>query len=164
MIVAAVFFGVFALVGAIALWQSWRWRRLSHGMLQWRTVTGKMLTSKVRTGTVQVDGSFGSTEARLEFYPDVEYEYEYGGQRYRGRKLILTAASFAQDKLEQTLAGYPVGSQVVVWVNPKRPDMAILERNTDEDRSQFKLSAILGTICLLIGLGGLMGMYLISRS
>lgn len=54
--------------------------------------------------------------------------------------------------------------QVAVWVNPKRPDMAVLERNTDEDRSQFKLSAILGTIFLLLGLGGLLGMYLLSRN
>ncbi len=146
--------------GAVALVTSLRSLRLARQMDHWPSAAGKMLRSEVRTETQYIDGNYGS-EAVLAFSPDVEYEYQYQGHTYRSRKLILVNAHWPREQLEQTLARYPTGSQVTVWVNPNQPEMAVLERGEQEHRQRYLIGPIVATAFLLLGLGGLLGMYLL---
>jgi len=129
-------------------------------MDRWPSASGKMLRSEVRTETRYIDGNYGS-EAVLAFSPDVEYEYQYQGDTYRSRQLILVNVDWSRAELEQTLSRYPAGSQVTVWVNPNQPDMAVLERGEQKHRQRYLRGPIVATACLLLGLGGLLAMYLL---
>lgn len=146
--------------GAAALVTSLRSLRLARQMDRWPSASGKMLRSEVRTETRYIDGNYGS-EAVLAFSPDVEYEYQYQGDTYRSRQLILVNVDWSRDELEQTLSRYPAGSQVTVWVNPNQPDMAVLERGEQKHRQRYLLGPIIATAFLLLGLGGLLAMYLL---
>ena len=146
--------------GAVALVTSLRSLRLARQMDRWPSASGKMLRSEVRTETRYIDGNYGS-EAVLAFSPDVEYEYQYQGHSYRSRKLILVNVDWSRDELEQTLSRYPAGSQVTVWVNPNQPDMAVLERSEQKHCQRYLLGPIIATAFLLLGLGGLLAMYLL---
>jgi len=151
---------VVAVCGAVALVTSLRSLRLARQMDRWPSAAGQMLRSEVRTETQYIDGNYGS-EAVLSFSPEVEYEYQYQGHSYRSRKLILVNVHWSREQLEQTLARYPTGSQVTVWVNPNQPEMAVLERGEQEHRRRYLLAPIVATAFLLLGLGGLLGMYLL---
>jgi hypothetical protein len=103
----------------------WEVRQASR----WPSTTGNVIASGVRS-TKNKPGdpgyNFGDTEVSNE--PNVEYEYQVAGRKYRCRRITIgeKTSSF---ELESILQKYPVGQAVTVYYNPADPNKAVLERD-----------------------------------
>lgn len=89
----------------------------------WKTAPGRIIQSRTRQHTRRdVNG-----KSIREVLPDVVYEYEVGGRRYRGTRISFAERITGAD-LEAALERYPVGADVTVSYNPGKPAEAVLER------------------------------------
>ncbi len=108
----------FALVGmgllmiAVALWSAWMNRRAAD----WPAVPGVIVRSELLTPT--------DAEATVR----IEYEYRAGGELQRGSMLSYAGRSPAESDKAAQVATYPVGREVMVYVDPANPGRAVLER------------------------------------
>jgi hypothetical protein len=60
--------------------------------------------------------------------PKVIYEYEVDGEKYTSSQLALVEHSTANENLaKEKSERHPVGQQVTVYYNPRKPDFATLE-------------------------------------
>ena len=85
----------------------------------WRTVTGQVVAASVEeTARTQVDDD-------TFYYPQVEFQYVVEGHVYTGRQAVGRPYNVAF-KANQTLARYPVGSDVTVYYDPEGPGEARL--------------------------------------
>ncbi len=83
--------------------------------LTWREVTGQIISSSV-------DDSGKSKSARIR------YAYQVDGDRFEGKKIapIEIWGSFST-AAEDFVRKYPKGSEVTVYVHPRRHDRSVLE-------------------------------------
>jgi|SRR6185437_11742435 len=132
-----IFFGLLGLIAlAYGLWQ------LCHELAPrfWVQASGTILTSKIEKKYVS---GAGVTTGEWEFIPVIEYEYQYDGRSFRSSMRRPSNYSVGQiPEAEAIVARYPVGSGVCVFVNSKRPDVAVLEYGTTP----------LSWICIIVGL------------
>lgn len=61
---------------------------------------------------------------------DVDYTYSFNGKSYQGSRLRvggngMVLESFAKNKADEMMSA---NRRVTVWIDPKRPDYAVLER------------------------------------
>ncbi len=133
------FFALFLLVGfALTPFLAWPIAR-TIGARSWRAVPCTILASGVK----EHSGSDGST-----YSVEVRYEYEVDGRLYRGdRYRFLGGSSSGYDGKAGIVAGLPVGSRQVCYVDPKDPSRSVFNRS-------FGAWVLLGLIPVgLIGLG-----------
>lgn len=94
------------------------WRRVRKEF-EWDAVEGT-----VRDTDVVWDGEF--------YLPKVEYSYAYRGRSFRGTKVrSLAVWNSGRGAAWRAAAEYRAGSAVTVYVNPKKPWNAVLERGGD---------------------------------
>jgi hypothetical protein len=82
-------------------------------------------------GTITAAGSRRHSPSRgsTYYYPVVTYAFEAAGRRYTHDRIAFgVGPSSSHDTPESAAARYPVGSQVTVYVNPRNPADAVLER------------------------------------
>ncbi len=67
---------------------------------------------------------------RYEYIPTVKFAYDFNGRRYQaeGHSLELTSYRDIQ-KVKGFLDRFPAKSKTVCFVNPKKPDQAVLDRS-----------------------------------
>ena len=108
----------------------WNWLRCQH----WVETTCVMTSNSVRSAAL---GS--GIQPRSTSVIEVEYEYDYGGRRYRGTRfspwstpgtdwLLQSAES---SKIKAMLDSLEVGSQRACYVNPAEPEQAFLMRERE---------------------------------
>jgi hypothetical protein len=84
------------------------------------------------------------------YFPEVEYRYVHEGRSYYGIDVNSGAVGrVSRSDVERIIAKYPVGSSVVVFVNPREPHNAVLEPGGD--RFYPILFFIIGAIFVLSG-------------
>ena len=89
----------------------------------WPSTSGTVTRSQVRSHRQQAsDGEHYESE------PLVDYEYEVGGQHYRGSRISFAVQSGGSEVLP-TLSRYPVGRTVRVYYDPAHPGRSVLERD-----------------------------------
>jgi hypothetical protein len=82
----------------------------------------------------------------------VKYQYIYQNKTYQSERCKLQATNFSDYSKAQKLAeAYPAGSQTICYVNPQKPDEAILKHSSP----WFAFMIIIPTIFVLIGGGGI---------
>ena len=99
------------------------------------------LRLKLSSGWPHVEGRVVRSEKRIEHTDagrlenaDIAYEYAYGGKQYSSRvvkiggDLLTSPSRRAPSEADLLLAKYPLGKVVDVYVNPKHPKVACLER------------------------------------
>lgn len=111
--------------------------RLAKVSKDWPQVDGRILRS-------EVEGSRGSRQ------PNVIYEYYVDGKRFTSNLISFDIWDLRGGKgvLESILIRYSVGDKVVVYHDPKNPELAILE---PEVYDPFYIPIIVGGFILLAG-------------
>ncbi len=67
----------------------------------------------------------------VEYRVRVEYEYSVDGQRRIGRRIEFGKSAYARKKNAQAqLERYPVGTSVMVFFDPEKPEDAVLLRKS----------------------------------
>jgi hypothetical protein len=112
-----------------------------HQAAGWPATQGKVIES-------QVSDSVPDSKIQNKLFenmPRVRYSYTAGGRNFVGERI-----SFGDDtggaNTQATLARYPVGKQVTVYVNPNDPEDSVLER----DAPKGMLGGCLGLAALAI--------------
>jgi len=128
-----------------------RTRRLQQESLSWPPAKGTILSSEVKIETrTSHSGSLPST---FTFYrPSVTYNYEYQGQSYQSRRIIVADINWPKKEAEEAVARYPVHSEVTVWVNPARPKIAVLERGMEGKSQKYQLVFLIGALFMLVAI------------
>jgi hypothetical protein len=93
------------------------WQRIQElSPRTWPQVSGTIVTSWI------------DRSRRDEMVPIVEYEYCYGGQKFRSsRRSAANFTSGSPGAAKSVTSRYPVGCNVTVFVNPKKPAKSSLE-------------------------------------
>jgi len=98
-------------------------RRKLKASESWPKTIGIIRESTVKSEWVKV----GSGNMYI-VSPKVIYEYEVGGKKYTSSQLALVEHSTANENLaKEKSERHPVGQQVTVYYNPRKPDFATLE-------------------------------------
>lgn len=83
----------------------------------WPTTNGRITESKVGWTMVGARGT-----SRPVAYHHLRYDYEVGGQPYRGTR----AQFFSDSGVDKDVARYPSGSEVTVYYSPDNPSKSVL--------------------------------------
>lgn len=114
-----VFFGVFLGMGVLFLYLLGLAAANTLATYQWSQTPATV----VRSGVVE------DLEQSKPFLAEVEYRYLWEGRTYTSRQIGRGPSRHdSYDRAWKKAAGYPVGREVACYVNPSRPDEAILER------------------------------------
>ena len=95
-------------------------RKAEKDASEWPSVNGTVLSARLV--------SHGSIRYRADF-PEISYSYEVGGKVYKSRH-ISAGGEMGGVTAQSVLARYPVGSQVTVYYDPKKPKNAVLEKKS----------------------------------
>lgn len=116
MLIAVIVILIAAVFGAILYAAGQKNKQAAN----WPTVPGTVVSSQVQT----VRG----TESGVSYEPHVVYTYTVDGQTYTGDKLNFSAwRSTGKAEPQKKVDAYPVGAEVSVHYNPKKPREAVLE-------------------------------------
>ncbi|UCF90978.1 MAG: DUF3592 domain-containing protein [Desulfobacterales bacterium] len=144
---------LFIVSGIGGLMYGARTRRLQQQSLSWFPVSGEILTANLEKETHRSHA--GSLPSTITTYmPRVEYTYDYQGKTYRSRRIIVASINWPLQEAEEALARYPVGSTPTVWVNPNRPQLAVLEPGLVGKTTKYLVIFIIGAVFLCAGIIG----------
>lgn len=121
-IVGTIFGLVFLLAGLAftGLIASEAWKVLET-WTSWKEVSCEILTASASTD--------GDAESPYEFH--VSYRYSFGGKSFTGRAFRTSGGGFDEYRPVQLLLLHdPPGSRHSCWVDPIRPENAVLKRNS----------------------------------
>jgi len=135
---------VFVLVGApltyfftfktlVSVWQA----------QSWPEVSAVVESSRVKSH----DSDDGTT-----YSVDILYSYEFGGESYKSNRYsFISGSSSGYAGKAEIVKQNPPGKQIAVYVNPKDPVIAVIERSWTPEL----LLGLIPLVFLLVGLGGL---------
>lgn len=107
----------------------------------------------IRESTVQPEWVRVGSGNMYVVTPKVIYEYEVDGKKYTSSQLALVERSTVNENLaKEKSERHPVGQQVTVYYNPRKPEFATLEIG---DPTGGKLPfgmMIFGTIAIIAGI------------
>jgi len=125
-----IFFGAgMLLVGLAGIIVGLLTRKAADETAAWRTTTGKVLLSQVRTGKYPVSPEAAPGTPAGEYHePLVRYAYHIDEQEYIGGRChtYLLPHAYGQARSQALCALYPAGRAVTVHYNPDRPQRAVL--------------------------------------
>ncbi|HYE78590.1 MAG TPA: DUF3592 domain-containing protein [bacterium] len=149
---ASLLIGVIAfLLGIGMLREAQRGRRNARESSAWPTVLGRVTLAAV--------DEMPTNDGYSNFWIRFAYEYEVDGRRHESS--AITGATVyqlaSQDKAEEILAPYPVGAQVYVFYNPRRPQDAVLQPGAAIAAEGLKENAGCGTTMGIFGIVTIVG-------
>ncbi len=134
--VLLVLIAVVVLTGVIPVWQS-------IGSADWQAVPCTILES----------GS-AVMKSRWRTIPDyrfaVEYRYEFAGQEYRSSKFSFFAERSSATITHSLALNYPPGGTTTCFVNPRKPEEAVLDRSIRFGQLMLPASFVFGGALLLM--------------
>ena len=94
----------------------------------WPAAPGKILSSKVQSGTSNSRGPARTTTGSSKRYSvDVRYRYELDGQEFEGDRLRFGNVSYkSRSKAQKVMNRYPRGKEVEVFYDPENPQSSVL--------------------------------------
>jgi hypothetical protein len=108
----------------------------------WPAITGTI----THTGIVE-----SSSSDSTEYHVHVSYEYLVNGRTYTGKRIEFNRRGYARKKNAQAqLDRYPVNSTVVVYVNPDKPEDAVLVRAAPYNTLYFVMGLLMVGLALAI--------------
>jgi len=89
---------------------------------RWPTVPGRIVAAKVDAYRAR------PRKLRTYFKPSVQFTYEVNGRQYHGDRvrIAVVVSSTLASLAGWTASAYPVGSEVLVYYNPKKPSESVL--------------------------------------
>ena len=121
--------GFFLIPAAILLFFFFRVRMKSEASLKWSYVTGRIISSEVRTNTEQLNDD--THRVRYTYSPLVQYEYVVNGQPYTAMRIHYgVTPQLERARAEQLARKYVPGMPLKVYYNPEKPEEAVLEQKS----------------------------------
>lgn len=137
----ALFALVFTVVGIVLIVRSQQDKTKIKQSLNWPSVDGTVIESRVMTTT--------DDEGSNLYRPYIKYEYEAGGTKQTNDKFSMGMVYSASNikKSEETVARYPVGRAVKVYVNPANPAESALEQ-----KGSTTGTLVIGIVLVVVGI------------
>ncbi len=88
----------------------------------WPTVDGVIIRSEIEQQTVTTEKD-GKKKTEVKSHPKIAYQYQVGGQEYKGTKISFLSSS---GNANQIVSQYPKGKTVRVYYNPDKLKQAVL--------------------------------------
>lgn len=136
-------FGFLVMNGVMLYFVGFYWSkgRLVRKSKRWPSALGEIIQSKLVRE---------SNEDGNDYYPKIVYRYFARGGSYEGDTVQIGAGgdTGARSQAKKTVKRYPVGSQVLVYFDPEKPDRACLERRGDGGWVLYVLGIVYPVIIL----------------
>ena len=111
----------------------------------WPTVDGVIIRSEIEQQTVTTEKD-GKKKTEVKSYPKIAYQYQVGGQEYKGTKISFLSSS---GNANQIVSQYPKGKTVRVYYNPDKLKQAVLvPGNSDLNLVPFIFASVFITLGL----------------
>lgn len=147
-----VFVGVFVGVGIYLILRSRTGTQKSRKSMNWPSVTGKVLETRLIESTnIDSDG-----DSSTIYRPYIRYEYEVDDVTYTNDKIDLgmVVSTSGTKKAQEILSRFSLGSSVLVYVNPNDPADSVLEQKASTSGLLVIGIAMLVTgLCLVLPIG-----------
>ena len=137
---------ILIIVGAVAI---------SYGLVSALRLKGSRNWPSVKGSIVKSTKTLKHTDAGKLEDADIAYEYAFGEKQYTSKVIKIGGDLFSQptkrahSEADLLLAKYPVGKVVDVYVNPKHPKVACLEKAGGET---VFISIFFGVLAVVAGL------------
>jgi hypothetical protein len=122
---------------------------------RWSSVPGKVVISTIEARSVKAANS-DSNDTEIRNFAKVVYEYKVATRIYRGDRISI-GEDLGDSQIAETLAKYPVGSDVTVYYNPNKREQAVIER--DLPPFLWKGVTIIVVMLIAIILGAIFGFH-----
>ncbi len=141
-LVGTVFFLVFFAVGSLFVVVLVREVTREAATYGWRATPATVISSGVER----------ADDDDNPYRPTISYRYEFGGHTYIGMRVALRQAGTASyDDAQRSALRRPAGATITCFVDPDRPEQAVLERRNP----LFALFLLLPLVFVVTGAGGL---------
>jgi len=153
---AGLLMGPVAFVAGIwALVETRRARRAARESVAWPTVVGEVERSSATF--IPGGGNRGS-----RYVLDFSYRYAVGDKDYTSSRIYATEVADvpSQPQVDALIGPYPVGTQVFVYYNPKRPEECLLQPGEASSRRAVGDTLGCGIFLIIFGIAASIGMYL----
>lgn len=129
---------------------------------EWPSTPGRVVVSASELRDVKVLDSERETGSKLEQrnFANIVYEYSVSGQKFSNNRVSI-GEDRGNFQVAETIAKYPVGTDVTVYYNPLHPRDAVLER--DLPQGLWGCLSIGTVIALAVVFGGAIGFKRISE-
>jgi len=109
--------------------------------------------AEIRTETTT--SGVGSRRDTMTFvYPEMEFDYEYQGRAHRSDRIVFAEINWPPEQARGYIAAHPAGTRLTAWVDPGRPERAVVERGLAEHRGKYVTSLVIAAILLAMGVVG----------
>ncbi|MDO9061588.1 MAG: DUF3592 domain-containing protein, partial [Bradyrhizobium sp.] len=97
---------------------------------EWPSTPGRVVVSNSELRDVKVIDSEREGGRKLEQrnFANITYEYSVSGQKLRNNRVSI-GEDLGNFQVAETIAKYPVGTEVTVYYNSRHPREAVLERD-----------------------------------
>lgn len=146
----------FALLGVAVVLYARRGRRLAEESVHWLPVQATVLRSEV-VREEQMSSELDSSDpvrSMTYYYPEIDYEYEAEGRKYRSNRLIAVRVNWPKSGAEAWVAKYPAGAVVTARRHPQKPWVAVLEPGIRGFEGRYRIPFIVGGGFMVVGLAG----------
>lgn len=99
----------------------------------WTEVTGEVINVRIKIDNSLQDKSINREKGR-RYFPEIKYRWSMEGKEYEGDRYRLgtTFEKFkTRGEASQAAEPYTAGGPVAVYVNPKDPNSAVLDRRAN---------------------------------
>jgi hypothetical protein len=113
-----------ALAGMLFTWVLWRSYARAEETRSWTETPCTIVGSALRSERP-------SPNSNIAHRADIRYLYQFGGQTLTGTRIKrVDGATSHEERAQDVVANYAVGSQTVCFVNPTNPTQAILKHGS----------------------------------
>ena len=113
-----------AVAGMLFTWVLWRAYSRAEETRSWTETPCTIVGSALRSERP-------SPNSNIAHRADIRYVYTFGGQNFTGTRVKrVDGATTHEERAQDVVAAYTVGSATVCYVNPADPTQAILKHGT----------------------------------
>jgi len=93
---------------------------------RWRPVEAEIVKTEIRAMSGG-SSSVGGGSRKGSWLPVVAYRYVWEGREREGDRRVFGDFGASRERAERIVAQYRPGQRSTAWVNPHRPEMAVLD-------------------------------------
>ncbi|MGQ9917353.1 MAG: DUF3592 domain-containing protein [Bryobacteraceae bacterium] len=144
----------FAVLGVCVLLYARRAGRLARESVNWLPVEATILHSEVVRDEQRQFVDDPAKPVIISYYPEIEYEYEAEGRKWRSNRLLAVRVNFPKTDAEAWVAQYPAGARVLARRHPRKPGLAVLQPGVEGFEARYRIPVIVGAGFLIVGVAG----------
>lgn len=124
---------IFLIIFPFALYSAWKNVQRAKASVNWPTTTGRITGSDIK-------------KVMFRRQPLITYSYSVNGAPFTSQRVSF-AGGYKPKEVDQILARYPVGADVVVAHDPQQPSEATLETGANK---QVKAQVRILLVCFVL--------------